>query len=1040
MVPALLAQTVDFNREVRPILSDNCFLCHGPDEKQRMVNLRLDTKEGAFADRGGYRIIVPGDASRSKLYQKISAADKALRMPPAGAGRELSEQQIDRLRRWIEQGAKWETHWSYLPPKRPELPPVRRSIWPRNGIDRFVLARLEREGLSPSPEADRTTLIRRLSLDLTGLPPTPAEVDAFLADRSGNAYEKVVDRLLSSPRYGERMAMQWLDLARYADTHGYHIDSHRDMWPWRDWLIRAFNRNLPFDQFTIQQLAGDLLPDAGPEQKIATGFNRNHMINFEGGAIPEEYQNEYVVDRVEATATVWMGMTMGCARCHDHKYDPIRQQDFYRFYAFFNTIPEKGLDGRTGNAEPMLPLPSPEQQRLREELRTALAAAEKALPEKELAASQTDWEKERRGALPEATREGLTAHYELDGHLADTSGAYQHGVAARGGVTYTAGRVGQAVDLDGETHVELGSSGDLERSEPFTLALWIRPGGREEVAALHKVDLAGHRRGFELLLDHGVLLTERRRGSHLIFRATHRWPDDALVIETRGRLIRGTWYHVVITSDGSGKASGLRLYLDGSPAEVEVLQDSLSGSMQASARLGIGDKKVSGPYKGSLDDLRIYRRPLTAPEIEAMAVHYPIGALLGVEAGKRSREQKDRLREYYLARGAPESFRKLHLELKSLKARKEDLDKSIPTTMVMEEMKKQRETFLLERGDYRNRKEKVSPGVPSLLPPLASGSPPDRLGLARWLVDPGHPLTARVAVNRFWQLYFSSGLVKTSEDFGSQGEPPSHPELLDWLATEFVRAGWDIRAMQRLIVNSAAYRQSSRLTPELREKDPDNRLLARASRFRLPAEVVRDNALAVSGLLEERVGGPSVFPYQPPGLWEDLAYGDGFTAQEYKPSQGRDLYRRSMYTFWKRTAPPPSLAAFDAPDREKCVARRALTNTPLQALVLLNDPTYVEAARALAQRLLQEGSSPDRRLRLGFRLATARNPLPAELAVLRDLAERQLLHYRRDREAARKLLAVGDSSRDARWDAAELAAWTTVASAILNLDETITRE
>lgn len=1044
--PEAHAKAVEFDRDIRPILSDKCYTCHGPDEKQRVANLRLDTKEGLFADRGGYKIIVSGKASESKLYQKISAADKAIRMPPPYAERFLTAAQIELVRTWIDQGASYSIHWAFVPPARPAVPSVKDGKWPRNPIDNFILARLELEGLRPSPEADKATLLRRVTLDLTGLPPTRAELESFLADPSPDAYEKQVDQLLKSPHYGERMAMEWLDLARYADTHGFHIDSLREMWHWRDWVINAFNRDMPFDQFTIEQLAGDLLPNATLDQKIATGFSRNHMINYEGGAIPEEYQNEYVVDRIETTSAAWMALTMGCARCHDHKYDPIKQKEFYQFYAFFNTIPEKGLDGMKGNAEPFLPLPSHEQQLQLDQLKQDIAGREAALPEKEVAALQGEWEKSRLATLPEAPRDGLLAHYELDGNLADTSGHYQHGKTLRGDVTYDEGEVSGAASFDGEVQVDLGSTAAFERSDPFSFALWLKGAGfgqKKEMVVVQKVQDSPGREGYELLFDDSVVVPGEylKRAAHLIVRLIHQWPDDLIQVQTRDRLTYGDWSHFTVTYDGSGRASGLKLYVGGKPAEFEVLKDKLTGSIQNSRPLEIGNKKTGAPYKGQIDDLRIYNRRLTPADVERLAVYEPVRTILGTVPGKRSKTQKENLTEYFLTYEAPENFRKLHAELKTLTKKKVELEAAIPNTMVMQEMEKPRETVVLGRGDYRNRGEAVSPGVPAVLPPLPKEAPLNRLTLAKWLVSPSHPLTARVAVNHYWQMYFGMGIVKSAENFGSQGEPPSHPELLDWLATEFIRTGWDIKAMQRLIVTSAAYRQSSRVAPALLDKDPENRLLARGPRLRLPAEIVRDNALAISGLLNEQLGGPSVYPYQPKGLWEELAIGEGFSGQSYAQGKAQDLYRRSMYTVWKRTVPPASLATFDAPDREKCTARRARTNTPLQALVLLNDPTYVEAARALAQRAIkQAGKSPARRIDFTFRLATGRTPEARERQILLQYARQELGDYRRDKSAALKLLGVGESKYDTKLDASELAAWTTVASAILNLDETVTKE
>jgi hypothetical protein len=959
-----------------------------------MAGLRLDTKDGVA------KVVVPGDPVKSRLYQRASAEKRAMRMPPPGAG-DLTAAEAAVIRRWIVEGAPWASHWAYIPPRRPAVPQVKSTKWPRNPIDNFLLARLEREGLKPSPPADRITLLRRVTFDLTGLPPSTAEIDGFLRDRSPDAYEKRVDRLLESPRYGERMAMQWLDLARYADTHGYHIDSHRDMWPWRDWVIQAFNRNLPYDQFTIQQLAGDLLPHSTREQKVATGLQRNHMINFEGGAIPEEYQNEYVVDRVEVTSTVWMGTTMGCARCHDHKYDPIKQKEFYQFAAFFNTIPEKGLDGRAGNAEPFLPLPNEVQEKQLEEIDAGIKSREKRLAVPELAKLQTGWERTRQLKTP--SRDGLLAHYEFDGSLADSSGGYRRGRLLKGDVPYVEGPVGRAAEFGAGTQVEFAYP-----KEARGLAFWMRFTGRRAMPILNNGETA-------ISVDDAERIPDLKRGAYLFVRSGGR------TVRTRERVVHNEWQHIAVDADGPA------LFLNGKPcATVPVAQPA----------------EIADPsYRGQLDDLRWYSRSLQPSEILSLAVDEPVRALLWDAGPKRSKTQQERLRDYFLTYDAPYEYRKTYAELGAFKEQKARLDKVIPTVMVMSSMDKPRETHVLGRGDYRNKGEKVSPDVPSMLPSLPKDEPHNRLTLARWLVDPAHPLTARVAVNRYWQMYFGYGIVKTAEDFGSQGEAPVHPELLDWLATEFIASGWDIKAMQRLIVTSAAYRQASHVSPELLEKDPENRLLARGPRFRLPAEMVRDNALTASGLLVERLGGPSVLPYSPKGLWEDIAYGDVFSAQTYEQEHGDKLYRRSMYTFWKRTAPPATLATFDAPDREKCVARRPLTNTPLQALALMNDPTFIEAARALAARALMEGGKSDRsRVAYAFRRATGRDPGRKESAALASLARAERAEYRANPDDARALLSVGESQWDRRLDAGELAAWTAVASAILSLDEVITKE
>jgi uncharacterized protein DUF1553/uncharacterized protein DUF1549/concanavalin A-like lectin/glucanase superfamily protein/cytochrome c len=1030
------APPLSFNRDIRPILSNNCFACHGPDEKQRETKFHFDTKDGAFLEAG---VIVPGDAAGSMLVQRITHPDPDKRMPPRDSGHSLTAAQIALLRRWIDEGASWDTHWAYTAPVRTEPPATRNRGWARTPIDRFILARLEREGLEPSDDADKTTLLRRVTYDLTGLPPTLDEVDAFLADKAPDAYERRVDALLQSPRYGERLAVPWLDAARYADTHGYHIDSHRGMWPWRDWVIAAFNRNLPFDRFVVEQLAGDLLPDATRDQKIASGFNRNHMINFEGGAIADEYQVEYVIDRVEATSSAFMGLTMGCARCHSHKYDPITHKEFYQFYAFFNNVPEKGLDGRTGNAAPFLMLPSPAQEALLAEIDDGIEAREEALDDEVVAPLQRDWERTVASVPVPLETDGLVAHYELDGSFSDISGRYQHGRTVAGDPTFDPGQIGRAVTFDGDTEVSFGNIGRAGRGVAFGLAMWLRGRGNTPMAVLQKLE--GKRHGYALGFEDPVLFDIQRWEARLTMTLAADAPAGGIRVRTRDRLHYGDWYHVAVTYDGSGKAAGVKIFVNGKRADLDIVEDRLAGSIAVDAPMTIGSRAFDKPFVGQVDDLRVYNRVLAADEIDRLAVHYRPRMILSGVTGKRTKDEAADLRTYFLTYAAPEGLRTAYAELKALRTRRTALEKTITTTMVMSEMRKPRETFVLARGDYRNKAEKVQPGVPAMLPPLPKGAPLNRLTLAEWLVQPDHPLTARVAVNRFWQMYFGVGLVKTQEDFGVQGEPPVHPELLDWLATEFVRSGWDVRALQRLIVTSAVYRQSSTVSAALRERDPENRLIARGPRFRMPAEMIRDTALAVSGLLNGEIGGPSVLPYQPAGLWEEMAFGDGFSAQSYEQSHGKDLYRRGMYTFWKRTVPPASLATFDAPDREKCTARRALTNTPLQALALLNDPAYVEAARALAQRTLTE-ARPDDKLRIAraFRLATAREPAGREVRVLRELLQRQRAAFARDGKAALALVSVGESPRDKRVDPSELAAWTMVTSAILNLDETITRQ
>ena len=1069
---------VDFSREVRPILSDKCFACHGPDDGQRQAGLRLDTQQGAFADRGGYRIIAPGDAPASRLYRRVSHEQAIARMPPPSAERQLAAGEVEIIRRWIDEGAQWETHWAFRPLRRPAPPQVKDPSWARNEIDHFILARLEREGLPPSPEADKNTLLRRVSLDLTGLPPTLEQTGAFLADDSEDAYEKVVDRLLQSEHYGERMAMQWLDLARYADTQGYHIDNLREMWPWRDWVIRSFNENKPFDQFTREQIAGDLLPGAGIDQKIATGFGRNHMINAEGGAIAAEYQTEYVVDRVETTSTVWLGLTMGCARCHDHKYDPLKQKEFYEFFAFFNTIPERGLDGAAGNAQPIVRLPSSNEERRLDEIAKALEDLEESIGGERVDGWVSEWRKSALADIPAADNAGLAAHYEFNGRLADASGRRRHARILRGEVTYDELEVGEGIKFDGETSVAFSAT-PLEREGPFSVAFWTStlPPDREDLMSVfQKLDLEQGRRGLEVFIGESEP-AQMKLKFNIYVRLAHRWPNDAIQVRT-SKKVRGHGHHYAITYDGSGKAAGLRLFINGQEQEMIATHDSLEGAYRHGKPLVVGNSGVHYPYRGSLDDLRLYDRVLRRGAIKQLFEHEGMRAILASPidgcaesvrefdekkkadiddtgenvpvvsaqsaAGRRLAaclSRRDRFREYYLTYAAPDDIQGLYQRKKELRKEKGELESSIPSVMVMAEMKRPRETFVLGRGDYRNKTDRVAPDVPAFLPPLPEGAPPNRLGLAQWLVDPSHPLTARVTVNRYWQMYFGNGLVTTSENFGSQAEAPSHPLLLDWLAREFVDSGWNVKAMQKKIVTSAAYRQSSRTAPELLALDPRNRLLARGARLRLPAEMVRDGALAAAGLLNPKVGGPSVYPYQPSGLWKEMSIGLWFSGQSYEMGSGEDLYRRSMYTVWRRTVPPPSLHAFDAPDREECTSRRARTNTPLQALVLMNDPTYVEAARVFAERIMSEGGSrPDERIQYAYRRALARNASPEEAALLQELAVEQHRAFRNDEAAATALLGVGEAAAKTKTRSAELAAWTLVASTILNLDEAITKE
>jgi hypothetical protein len=1051
-----LPPTIQFSRDIRPILSDNCLACHGPDGTQRTTVFRFDIEESAKqALPGGRFVILPGDPERSLLIQRITAEDPARRMPPAATGRTLSAREIALLKAWIQQGATWERHWAFIPPARPPVPSATDPSWVRNPIDNFVLHRLEQEGLRPAPEPDRETLLRRVTLDLIGKGPTLAEQDAFLADLSPNAYEKVVDRLLRSPRYGERMALPWLDAARYSDTNGYQQDIERFMWRWRDWVIEAFNKNTPYDQFTIEQLAGDLLANATLDQKIATGFNRNHRTNSEGGIIPAEFAAEYVVDRVATTSTVFLGLTAGCARCHDHKYDPLSQKEFYRLFAFFNNVPEKGLGGPY-NSVPYIKAPLPDQQAELKKFddRIAAASARVAALQPEIAAAEAAWLRSLAGGPPTpwAPSRGLIAHYPLDGGLGDARRLVPAGASApekppeavwRGTPQFAAGIMGQAAGFDGTSFVDAGNVGDFgdaplgERAErdltlaadKFALSAWIYPTAGTGAILSKAVDRP-QEKGYVLQLNDGKV--QMRISSH-------ENSYSALVVETEEPIALNRWHHVLASYGGEREARSMTLFVDGEAPRVKTLSDSLTFSQSVSEplRFGAGGGPASR-FRGLIDDVRLYAVELTAEEARMLSVSRPLNELAATAPRQRTNAEADKVRGAFLeSPSLPAHIRAAVQQLRDLRAQRATYLADVTTTMVMEDLPTPRETHVLLRGAYDAPGEIVTPDVPAFLPPMRKEHPKNRLGFAQWLVDPSNPLTARVAVNRFWHIYFGIGIVKDVDNFGAQGEPPSHPELLDWLATEFVRTGWDVKALQKLIVMSATYRQSSNVTQALLQRDPENRLLARGARFRLPAETVRDQALAASGLLVEELGGPSVKPYQPEGLWSELT-----GAQRYDQDHGDNLYRRSLYTFWKRTITPPSMANFDAPTREASVVHRGITNTPLQALDLMNNVTYLEAARVLGQRMLKAGgSTPQQRIVFAFRLATGRHPTQNEERLLSGALDRALNRFRAQPAAvAGTFLAVGEFPRDENLDARELAAYASVASLILNLDKTIAKD
>ena len=945
---------IDFTRQVLPILSENCYFCHGPDAQERKADLRLDYREDALAQEA----FVSGDPASSKIIQRIFHQDAGELMPPPKSERALSEAQKATLHQWILEGAEYKTHWAFEPVERPDVP---KEV---NPIDHFTKPKAQ--------PADPRRLIRRVTLDLTGLPPTADEIEAFVEDTTVNAYEKVVDRLLASPRYGEHMALGWMDAARYADTDGYQNDGLRYMWRWRDWVIEAYNRNLPFDQFTIEQLAGDLLPNATLEQRIATGFNRNHRYNSESGLVLEEFLLENAVDRVDTTATLWMGLTMGCARCHDHKYDPISTKEYYQLVSFFNNVPESGRAVKFGNSEPWITAPTKSQAE-------RLANMEKLVESSKVLPTDRD-----ESLVPWAALPGQTHHYSLE-----KIGKKQ--LIQQGTPKFASGKVDKGVRFDGNTRVNLKDAVTFNCHSPFSLSFWMRPDQVEDAVFISNQAKNPRRPGLAIALHKG----------HVQFRLITRWVAGAAIVESKPKLRSGEWTHVTVTNDGSQSATGMRIYLNGRPVETTILNNTNSNTGGNKGPIQLGGGVIGSGYKGMLDEVRIFNRNLWDDEIGMLAKNHIT----------------------FTAQDKP--FHNARLAL-------EKYHRSIQTSMVMVENSTIKKTFIRNRGVYHSHGEEVERDVPAIFPGMTKDMERNRLGFAKWLVSGDHPLVARVTVNRYWQRYFGIGLVKTAEDFGRQGELPSHPELLDWLASEFVRTGWDVKSMQKLIVSSATYKQSSKASEKAYRDDPENRSLQRGPRNRLPAHTLRDQALAIGGLLHEQLGGPSVSPYQPENFWEQLSN------MRYKQSKGVDLYRRSLYTIWKRTLNPPSMAILDAAERENCSVNIKRTNTPLQALTLLNEKMFVEAARKFGERILGEGVQDP--IGFAFQTATGRLPEVTERHILESAFKQYKKEYSAKPAEAKKLIQVGDSKSHARFDPVELAAATTLANVLLNLDEVITKE
>jgi len=1037
---------IDFNRDIRPILSDRCFACHGPDANARKADLRLDQRQAAI-DAGA---LVPDSAARSPLISRILSTDPEIMMPPPRHNKPLTAEQKQLLQRWVDAGAEYQSHWSFRPvPRTVAVPaPEDPARWVRSPIDAFVLHQMRQKGLEPAETATREKWLRRASFDLTGLPPSLAELDAFLQDNSVKAYEAAADRLLKSPAFGERMANEWLDVARYADTFGYQADRDMHVWPWREWVIRAFNDNLPYDQFLTWQTAGDLLPAATRDQRLATAFQRLHRQTNEGGSIEEEFRIAYIADRVVTQGTAFLGLTFECARCHDHKYDPITQRDFYQLAAFFANIDEHGLYSHFTETAPtpaLLLYEGDQEQRHREVL-DRIAAKETQLEQirqaalarfeafraahPEVAIRRTGRGTLELGATPNQPARTLMPSAQFTFDDGKVSGGNRSVPGAPGTVlsetATAAGAVGQAIQFGGDDSFACKGSGQFGRTSSLTLSLWVKPAAhRPREIVLHQCVAAEDSafRGLSLVLDHGLPVVS----------LIHFWPGNALQVRSETPLAAGEWAQLTITYDGSSRASGLRLYHDGKPLALTVVRDRLTrdikhrpewGDSNANGvELALGARfRDVGFRDGCVDDLLVYDKELTPQEV-------------AVVCGRAVPEGAELSFEHYLRRYDAEAMAAL-TDLSQLRHEENELVTRVRQIMTMQELPEPRATHLLKRGAYDAPGERVTADVPASVLPFPADLPRNRLGLARWMTDDRNPLVSRVAVNRFWSLFFGRGLVSSVEDFGAQGQSPTHPELLDWLARDFMDHGWDVKALCRQIVLSATYRQSS--VPRKRETygaDPDNLWLARSPHYRLSAEQIRDNALAVSGLLVQKTGGPSVMPYQPAGLWEESG-----TGKTYHQAKGEGLYRRSLYTFWRRTSPPPTMTTFDATSRETCTARRERTATPLQALVLLNDPQFVEAARVLAENLiLQTPESLETRFRTAFRQLTSRLPTEPELALMLELHTEQKQQFLSAPERAVALLAIGDKLRRDTLNAADHAATTVVIQMLMSFDECVTR-
>jgi hypothetical protein len=1027
------ADKLQFNRDVRPILFDACIACHGPDSAARQAELRLDRREAAI-DHGA---LVPGDPEASELIRRILSTDEAEQMPPPETKKVLTAEQKEILTRWVKEGAEYEPHWSLIRPTRSELPSVKDATWPRNAIDHFIGSKLDEVGLAPAPVADRRTLARRVSLDLTGLPPKSEAVDAFVNDTDANAYEKYVDALLASSAWGEHRGRYWLDVARYADTHGIHFDNYREMWAYRDWVINAFNANMPFDQFTLENLAGDLLPEATLDQQIGSGFNRCNITTNEGGAIDEEYLVLYARDRTETTSVAWLGLTSGCAVCHDHKFDPLTQREFYELSAFFNNTTQAAMDGNVKDTAPVVVVPREEDRDRWDEIKVLrdhwngqlTARREQARGEFDawhvssgvIDISDDDPRDDLQLGVP-LDQAGDTMAYEFKGEPLTAPKndklEWQEGIDGK-----------QAALLNGQAIFEHKEVGDFENNQKFSYAVWVKlPANDSRGAIFARMDDRKNYRGWDLWVEN------RRIGSHLV----NNWPGNAIKVLTKEQLPANEWVHVAVNYDGSMKAAGLQVYVNGLKQPTDVLADTLKKTLRTEVPFKIGQRHKESPISGvAISDIRVYDRLLTQMEITTLG-NRALFKILAKPAGERTGDELTALYDWWLP-ARDTRYSSVVKKLVKLERDENDIKARGTVAHVMSERSEPGKAYVLNRGEYDQRLDEVQPDTPEMLPQFPSHLPRNRLGFAKWLLQDDQPLTSRVVVNRFWQEVFGTGLVSSAGDFGVSGQLPSHPELLDWLAVEFRENGWDVKQLFKLMVMSAAYQQSAVTTPEKLERDPDNRLLSRGPRYRLDAEMVRDYALAACGVLSDKIGGPSVKPYQPPGVWEAVAM-IGSNTRDYKADEGDALYRRSMYTFWKRSAPPASMDIFNAPSREGCTMARERTNTPLQALVTLNDPQYIEAARKLAESVLKlEAQDFDDRLQWVVGRLLARNFNETETDITRRSFDELLKFYQSHTEQAEELVKVGELPTDNKLPVAELAAWTMMVNQLLNLDETLNK-